>query len=470
MNQRKTVVMGAGPSGLSAGYELSKAGENVVIFEKELQVGGISKTINYKDSYFDLGGHRFFTKISEVNSLWFEVLGSELFIERPRLSRIYYNNRFFYYPLRPLNAIVGMGILNIFSIVLSLVESKLFPRKPEISFEDWVSNRFGWRLYSIFFKTYTEKVWGIPCSRIGADWAEQRIKGLSLIKAVINAFFKGRNKVKTLIDSFHYPVLGPGMMYQVMADKIERLGGQVVLNSNIIRVNHDETIIKSIEYEEQNSGIHVQEGTHFISSIPITELVQKLNPPPDDDILKAAQMLQYRSFIVVDLIVNKKEIFPDNWIYIHSSEVKMGRIQNFKNWSSRMVADPEKTALGVEYFCNEDDELWRSSDQDIAAVAKAELVKLKFISGDEVEDFKVVRVPKAYPMYHVGYEKYLEKIKNYLARFKNLQLVGRYGMFKYNNMDHSIISGLYAARNIMYGKKYDLWEINTDKEYQEESR
>lgn len=471
MHTRKVVIMGAGPAGLAAGYQLGKNGIDTVLLESDSEVGGISKTIKYKDCYFDLGGHRFFSKFDEVNKLWNEVLG-ENFRKTPRLSRIYYRNRYFNYPLTPMNALLGVGIIDTFVIIFSYLKSKVFPYKNEDTFEQWVSNRFGKRLYAIFFKTYTEKVWGIPCSSIQAEWAAQRIKGLSLTTAIINALFKPRNmNIKTLIDQFDYPVYGPGMMYCEMKNRIEQSGGSVYLKSRVAGVNHENNSIKSVEYMDVNGNKHTQEGTDFISSIPVTELVAVMNPPADMEVIEAANKLAYRSIITIDIIINKKEVFPDNWIYIHSPEVKLGRIQNFKNWSREMVPDPNKTTLGLEYFCNENDELWNMPDGDLFKLAASEVEKIKICNASDIEDYVVVRVPKAYPIYSTGYKLHMNIIEEFVRKFDNLQLVGRYGLFKYNNMDHSILTGLYAAKNILQeAYEHDTWNVNTDGEYQEEQK
>lgn len=466
---KKAVIMGAGPAGLSAGYRLIKDGIDTVIFESDSQVGGISKTIKYKDYFFDLGGHRFFTKVDEVNSLWNEVLGED-FRKTPRLSRIYYNNKFFNYPLTPVNALFGVGLINTAAILGSYLKAKIFPYPQEETFEEWVTNRFGKKLYSMFFKTYTEKVWGIPCSLIQAEWSAQRIKGLSLFKAIMNALFKSKKRsIATLIDQFDYPVFGPGMMYNQMKSKIEERGGTVNLDSRVIRVNHKDFKIISIEYVDKDGNTKVQEGSDFISSIPVTELMHILNPTPDKVITDAADKLTYRSIITIDVIINKRDVFPDNWIYIHSPDVKLGRIQNFKNWSSSMVPDPGKTSLGLEYFCNENDELWNTPDNELFSLAASEIEKIKICSPAEIEDYAVIRVPKSYPVYCKGYKEFILKIEGFVKKFSNLQLTGRYGLFKYNNMDHSILTGLQAANNIIQGDYvFDTWTVNTDEEYHEE--
>jgi len=467
----KTVILGGGPAGLSAGYHLKKAGIEVSLFESEGQVGGISKTVRYKDYYFDLGGHRFFTKFDEVNSLWNEVLGND-FRKTPRLSRIYYKNKYFNYPLTPMNALLGVGILDTFVILFSYFKSKILPYKKEDTFEEWVSNRFGKKLYSIFFKTYTEKVWGIPCSQLGAEWSAQRIKGLSLTTAIINAFIKPKNSnIKTLIDEFDYPKYGPGMMYTEMINKIQKMGGLVHMNSRVSRINHLDNEITSIEYVDVDGNCKTEEGSDFISSIPITELLQILNPPADDKVLETSKKLHYRSLLTVDIIINKKDVFPDNWIYIHSPEVKLGRIQNFKNWSTDMVPDANKTSLGLEYFCNEGDEFWNMPDDELFKLVSLEVEKINICKISDIEDHLIIRIPKAYPVYDMEYKEPLDAIEKYIKKFSNLQLVGRYGLFKYNNMDHSILTALYAAQNIENGNSlYDTWGVNTDEEYHEGSK
>jgi protoporphyrinogen oxidase len=466
--EKDTIILGGGPAGLAAGVELSKKGFLVSVFESETQVGGISKTVEYKGFYFDLGGHRFFTKIDEVQKVWKEAIGED-FRVTPRLSRIYYNNKFFNYPLTAMNALTGVGLKDTFIILASYIKSKFFPYPKEETFEEWVSNRFGKRLFSIFFKTYTEKVWGIPCSTIQAEWAAQRIKGLSLSSAIINALFKPKKtKIKTLIDEFHYPKKGPGMMYDAFSQIIQENGGKVFIKSKATKVYHSNQKITSVEIQQENNFIYYVEGKNFISSIPLTELVSIMHPTAPDEVLTAVDNLKYRSIITVDIIINKETLFPDNWIYIHSPEVLLGRIQNFKNWSPDMVADSKKTSLGLEYFCTEGDELWNMTDKELFELASNEIEKIKICNKKDIEDYVIIRVPKAYPVYETGYGKHVEVIRNWLSAFENLELVGRYGLFKYNNMDHSILTGLYAAQNIVNGTKaYSTWDINTESDYHE---
>ncbi|MBL7032150.1 MAG: FAD-dependent oxidoreductase, partial [Nitrospira sp.] len=356
---RKAVIIGGGPAGLTAGYQLSKRGHESIVLEKDMVVGGISRTVNYKNYLFDIGGHRFFTKIKAVEDMWKEVIGED-FLHRMRLSRIYYNKKFFYYPLRPMNALKGLGAWNSVMILLSYIKAHVFPSKNEETFEQWVTNRFGRRLYNTFFKAYTEKVWGMSCSEIRAEWAAQRIKDLSLLSAVRNALIqnnkskKGKTVIKTLIDAFDYPKYGPGMMWQAVADTINNNGSQVRLGSDVEEILWDPDNRKVAAVEVRvNGNMETISGTDFISSMPMRELVQKFRPAVPEEVLHTANNLQYRDFLTVALIVNKSDLFSDNWIYIHDPDVKVGRIQNYKNWSPYMVPDPDKTCIGLEYFCYE---------------------------------------------------------------------------------------------------------------------
>ncbi|MHC4739095.1 MAG: NAD(P)/FAD-dependent oxidoreductase [Planctomycetota bacterium] len=463
------VVLGCGPAGLAAAYELSQKGEQVICLEKDNIVGGISRTVCHNGFRFDIGGHRFFTKISRVNGLWKEVLGND-FLVRPRLSRIYYKNKFFNYPLKPMNALIGLGVFKSMDILNSYFVSKVKPYPKEDTFEQWVSNRFGKELYQIFFKTYTEKVWGMSCKNIRAEWAAQRIKGLSLTSVVKTALFGDRgNKIKTLIEEFSYPRFGPGQMYETMAEKIKEMGGEVLLRNKCTKLNTKNGKIISVEVSCKNGETKRLEGEHFISSIPIDELVLGMNGTMPKVVCEGAKKLSYRSLLTVNLMMNRKEQFKDTWIYIHSPEVKVGRIQCFKNWSPYMVPDKDCLSLGLEYFCSGNDELWSSTDEELIKLAKKEIDRLKLANPESVFDSFVVRTPKTYPVYSMDYSLHLNIIKDYLAKYKNLQCIGRNGMFKYNNMDHSILSGLLAAENIL-GAKHNLWEINTENEYHEQDK
>lgn len=464
------IVIGGGPAGLTAAYELCKAGIRSVVLEKDGVVGGISRTVNYKGYHFDIGGHRFFTKVRAVDEMWHEVLAEGQFLRRNRLSRIYYNKKFFYYPLRASNALLGLGIWNSALIFLSYLRAQLFPEKREDTFEQWISNRFGKRLYRIFFKTYTEKVWGIPCNEIMAEWAAQRIKGLSLLAAVKSALLQQQQTkgdvIKTLIDAFDYPELGPGMMWDTVKAIVENRGSEVRLNTGVDKIFWDEGGVQGLGVSREGKPERI-EGTHFISTMPIRELIQKLEPPAPDNVLRAAEALNYRDFLTVALVVNKRELFPDNWIYIHDEDVKVGRIQNFKNWSPSMVPDPEKSCLGLEYFCFEGDGLWTMPDSDLIELGKKELGLLALVTPADVVDGSVVRMPKAYPVYDGTYGESLRVVREFLKELPNLQLVGRNGMHKYNNQDHSMLTAMLAVKN-MLGANYDLWQVNAEQEYHEE--
>jgi protoporphyrinogen oxidase len=472
MEHRPVVIIGAGPAGLTAAYTLSKVGVRSIVLERDQTVGGLARTVNYKGYYFDTGGHRFFTKVESVENIWKEVLGEDL-LQRNRLSRIYYNKKFFYYPLRPLNALLGLGGWNSILILCSYLTAQLFPSKDEETFEDWVSNRFGKRLFKIFFKTYTEKVWGISCNDISAEWAAQRVKGLSLMTALKNAIIKNRNEqrdkrkvIKTLIDEFDYPKFGPGMMWQALVDILQRTGSQVWLGSEVEGIRWSGTKVEALEVK-RNGQIELLYGSDFISSMPIREALQRFKPAVPKDVLDAANDLKYRDFLTVALIIRKPMLFPDTWIYIHDPEVKVGRIQNFKNWSPFMVPDPNNTCLGLEYFCYEGDELWNLPDDELIELGKTELETLGLANKNDVQEGTVVRMPKAYPIYDLTYRKSLEVVCQFLKPLDNLQMVGRNGMHKYNNQDHSMLTAMLSAENVL-GAKHDLWAINVEQEYHEE--
>jgi protoporphyrinogen oxidase len=474
MEHRPVVIIGAGPAGLTAAYTLSKAGRKSIVLEKDRTVGGIARTVNYKDYHFDIGGHRFFTKAESVEKIWKEVLGQEL-LRRNRLSRIYYNRKFFYYPLRPLNALLGLGVWNSLLIFLSYVTSQLFPSKEERTFEQWVSNRFGKRLFKTFFKTYTEKVWGMSCDEISAEWAGQRVKGLSLITALKNAILKnsnGRsyksNVIKTLIDEFDYPKLGPGMMWKAMVDTIQRNGSQVCLGSEVLSIHWAGNKVNALEIQN-NGQTELLQGNHFISCMPLREAIQKFKPEAPPEVLHAANDLKYRDFLTVALIIKGTPLFPDTWIYIHDPEVRVGRIQNFNNWSPFMVPDPNKTCLGLEYFCFEGDRLWTMPDNALIDLARKELEILGLAYEKDVEEGTVVRMPKAYPIYDSTYRQSLDVVRQFLTRFGNFQTVGRNGMHRYNNQDHSMLTAMLSAENIL-GANHDLWKVNIEEDYIEEVR
>jgi protoporphyrinogen oxidase len=458
------VIIGAGPAGLTAAYELTKHGLRPIVLEKADKVGGLARTETYKGYRFDIGGHRFYTKIPEIQQIWEEMLEEE-FIKVSRLSRIYYRGRFFNYPLNFLNALINLGLIESLLIFLSYLKAKLWPSREEETFEQWVQNRFGERLYRTFFKTYTEKIWGIPCSTIQAEWAAQRIKDLSLMTALANLFF-GTNKVKTLIDEFHYPLLGPGMMWQRFGEVVENRGGTVHLDTDAVSFKREGNHIRSVIAKSGKELFEIS-GSHYITSMPITELVKRFDPPAPEEVLKAAEKLHYRDFLIVALIIDRDHLFPDNWIYVHNQDVKVGRIQNFKNWSSHMVPDEGKTCVGMEYFCNKGDDIWSMSDSDLIRLAADELSSIGLAVKSEVRDGTVIRQTSAYPVYDNGYREQLSVIQEYLKTIDNLQTVGRNGMHHYNNQDHSMLTGLLAVRNIL-GEAHDLWTVNTERSYYEE--
>jgi protoporphyrinogen oxidase len=464
MSTEPVVIIGAGPAGLSAAHELIGHGIRPLVLEKSDHVGGIARTETYKNYHYDIGGHRFLTKIGSIQQLWQEMLGDD-FIKVSRMSRIFFRGRFFKYPLSIFDTLLKLGIIESVWIPLSYIKAQARPEPEEETFEQWVTNRFGQRLYETFFKTYTEKVWGIPCRQIKADWAAQRIKGLSLATALANALFGTRN-AKTLTDEFYYPRKGPGMMWQSFQKAIEAGGGEVRLNAEAVRLISQDNHISKVVWRENGQLIDIP-VSHLISSIPIARLVSLLQPAAPQAVLDAAGCLSHRAFIIVGLILDKASLFPDQWIYIHSKDVRVGRIQNFKNWSAEMVPDPLKTSIGMEYFCNEGDDLWKMSDAELVELGKSEITMLGLADASEVVDHFVVRQEKAYPIYDRDYDQHLRVIRSHLDTIDNLQTIGRNGMHRYNNMDHSMYTGMLAAKNVL-GQDYDIWQINDDGEYLEE--
>lgn len=465
----RVVVLGAGPAGLTAAYLLARDGVPVTVLEADSIVGGISRTAQYRGYRFDIGGHRFFTKIQPVLDLWHEILGPE-FISVPRMSRIHYNGKYFDYPLKAMNALRGLGVFEAVRIVLSYLRWHWKPYPVEENFEQWVTNRFGKRLYQIFFKTYTEKVWGISCTEIRAEWAAQRIQGLSLAKAILSATALNRRStaIKTLIHEFQYPRLGPGQMWEACRDRIVEWGGEVLLEHRAEALEFARGRVGAVRARTP-AGERRIEGEHFISTLPLRNLIQSFEPAPPAPVQAAARGLGYRDFLVVALMLEREDLFPDNWIYIHTPGVKVGRIQNFNNWSKAMVPVPGTTCLGLEYFCFEGDGLWTSSDADLVALATRELGALGLAPGARVVDGTVIRMPKAYPIYDSAYRGHLEVIRRFIDPIPNLHPVGRNGMHKYNNQDHSMLTAMMAVWN-MLGAEHDIWEVNTDFEYHEEQR
>jgi len=460
-------IIGGGPAGLTAAYYALETGSALkpVVLEASRTVGGIARTESYKGYRFDIGGHRFFTKVRSVQALWKRVLPED-FLRRPRLSRIYYHGKFYAYPLRVFNALRNMGPYEAGRILLSYLKWRVRPHQEEDNFEQWVTNRFGGRLFWHFFKTYTEKVWGIPCTEIKADWAAQRIKNLSLRKAVWNAI-TGSNDTSSLIEEFDYPRLGPGMMWEAFRDQIVERGGEVRLDAKVVRVLHKENVVEALEYQREDGAIARIEAQQFISSMPIPELVQAMSPSPPASILAAASRLRYRDFLIVTLILDHPDPFPDNWIYIHSPDVQVGRIQNFRSWSPEMVPDADRSSIGMEYFCTRGDAIWNAPDAELISLARTELEALGLASADSVIDGTVIRQPQAYPVYDSDYREALDMIRGWLAQYRNLQVVGRNGMHRYNNQDHSMLTAMLAVENIE-GAAHDLWSVNVDQSYHED--
>jgi len=476
-NHVDVAIIGAGPAGLTAGYLLGKEGFTVTLIEKDPhQVGGISRTVEHQGFRFDIGGHRFFSKSREVVDLWNELLPDD-FIERPRMSRIFYCGRYYSYPLRAFEALRNLGLWQSTLCMASFFRWKLFPKKHVRSFQDWVVNQFGARLFGIFFKTYTEKVWGMPCDEMSADWAAQRIKGLSLGKAVLDGIVRslGLNRqpndgmqTKTLLESFRYPRKGPGMMWDAARDRILEHGNSLLMGHKLHQLSWDEAggfwRVSATDAEGRQTIIRAD---HVISSAPMRELAARVHPMPAS--LPRAMQLSYRDFLTVALMIRSDDLFPDNWIYIHDDKVQVGRIQNFRSWSPEMVPDESLACVGLEYFCFEGDGLWSSSDADLIELAKAELATLGLCDPAQVVGGAVVRQEKAYPVYDDDYAAHVEAVRGELeARYPTLHFVGRNGMHRYNNQDHAMMTAMLTARNIAAGaRRHDVWAVNEDAEYHE---
>ena len=427
------------------------------MLEKGSKVGGLARTETYKGYRFDIGGHRFFTKNEQIDKLWKHILGKE-FIKVSRLSRIYFDDRYINYPLSFFDVLSNLGIIEGALILLSYLGTKTRSSSEEISFEQWVTSRFGKRLYNKFFKTYTEKVWGIPCHEIQADWAAQRIGGLSLTRALSNAIL-GSNNSRSLISEFHYPILGPGMMWRRLQAMVVDQEGRILLNSEVIRIHRERTRIRRITIREGKQTTEIA-GRHFMSTMPLTELIDCTYPQHEDEVLRAALKLSYRAFILVGLIIDRKDLFPDQWIYVHSPRVRVGRIQNFKNWSPAMVPDPQKTSVCMEYFCTKGDDMWNMPDAELVEMASRELCQLGMAEIGEFIDGFVERQPNAYPVYDSDYDEHVKVIRDFLSTLENLQTIGRNGLHRYSNMDLSMHTGILAAQNIS-GANHDLWEVST---------
>lgn len=463
----RVLIIGAGPAGLTAAYELQRHGIVSTIVECSDTVGGISQTVQRNGWRFDIGGHRFFTKVQRVEAFWHEILSDEDFLMRPRMSRIFYNGKFYDYPLRAMNALRNLGLWESLRCVASYGSVRLRPPQDQTNFEGWVAARFGWRLYRTFFKTYTEKVWGVPAHEIQADWAAQRIKNLSLAKAVVNAILpRGRNstEVTSLIEQFQYPKYGPGMMWEVCADKVRAGGSTILMETAIAAIRQTESgLVVTLSDESEHAVDHV------ISSMPINELVGILRPRPRPEIMAAAKDLKHRDFLTVALVVPQEFAFADNWIYIHAPKVRVGRIQNYGSWSPFLIKEG-RTCLGMEYFVTEGDEVWTAEDSDLITMATKELEALGLTRPGATEEAYVVRYPKAYPVYDTAYTDALDSLRNFLSReWPNVHPVGRNGMHRYNNQDHSMLTAMLTADSIATGVAEDVWAVNVEEEYHEES-
>lgn len=462
---KKTVaIIGAGPAGITAAYQLSKSADVLVdLYEASDSVGGLSKTFALWDCKVDIGPHGFSANDRKVNELWLEVLGKD-YIMLPRLTRIFYKNRFFFYPLKPFNALKNLGVFTAVACVLSYIKEQLFPKKDTGTFEDWVRKRFGNKLYRIFFKTYTEKLWGIACSDLDSDFASQRIKKLSLFAAIMNALLAGRgNKHKSLRDKLAYPKEGTGIVYIRMAEHISKNGGNIFLKSPVKHIH-------IADGKAQALTLNTGERKYYdiiISSMPLTLLTLGSEGIPQT-IKELASKLQFRNTTIVYLKVLATNLFPDNWLYVHTKHLKFGRITNFRNWSPELHQNKPYTILALEYWSYDSDILWQSSDAELIDLAKQELnstalLELKDGQGKaQITDGFVYRIHRSYPVYKRGYKDILSPIEQYFSTIPNLYCIGRYGSFKYNNQDHSILMGLLAAENILENKAHNLWQINTD--------
>lgn len=469
MKRKKIIIIGAGPAGLTAAYRLAQAGCDVCVYEASSHVGGFSRSVRIWGENVDLGPHRFFSKVKAVNDLFFEVLQGE-FYSINRLTRIFYKGRFFLYPLNPIDSLLKLGLFESIRCLAAYCKARLFPHRDEKTLENWVVNRFGRRLYSIFFRTYTEKVWGIPCARIDADWASQRIKKMSLLGVIKSAFgMEGKKKHTSLIDSFNYPRGGAGALYEKMADLARKHGAVIHIHSPIKKVLTE----LSSSGEECASGVQLMNGEKVgsdfvISTMPLTRMVEGLEQTPKN-ILECAQKLRYRNTILVYINIKEKKLFEDNWIYIHSSTVQHGRITNFRNWKIESEKEKGDQVLCLEFWCFNGDAIWDMSDEDLSALARKELASV-FEGEVFSEDMPthIIKLGKTYPVYDLGYHEYLNPIIDRLNKVKNLYPIGRYGSFKYNNQDHSILMGLEVARKIIDGANVDLWRINSDSDFHEE--
>jgi protoporphyrinogen oxidase len=454
-------VLGGGPAGLTAAYRLVQRGVPVVVFEAGEEVGGLARTV-VRDGYrFDLGGHRFFTKSDEVEALWEDLLGPELLV-RPRLSRIYWRGRFIEYPLQPADVFAKIGPLELARSLASYMRARLRRPAEAETYEDWVSARFGRRLFELFFKTYTEKVWGVPTDELRAEWAAQRIADLSVASALRAALPGGGETPKSLIGEFRYPRLGPGQMWEELALRVEASGGEIRLGAPVEELEHEGGRLTAVR-----AGGELVEVSAAISSIPLRTTVGVAAPAASPEVTAAAAGLRYRDFLTVALQIDGEPPFPDNWVYVHDPRARVGRIQNFRAWSPWMTPDPRRSCLGLEYFCFEDDDLWSSSDEELIALGRREVGALGLVDPQRVAGGHVVRVPKAYPVYDAEYAGRVETIRGWLDGISNLQQIGRNGLHRYNNSDHSMLTAMRAVENLCDGAGHDVWAVNADSVYHE---
>lgn len=459
-----TVVVGAGPAGLAAAYELTRAGRPVVVLEREDGVGGIARTVERDGYRFDIGGHRFFTSVPEVRALWEGLLGPDLLV-RPRRSRILFRGRFFDYPITARSALAGLGPVEGARILASYVAARLRPIRPEETLTAWVVNRFGRRLFDTFFRSYTEKVWGIPCEEIGAQWAAQRIRGVSLRAALADMVRRGAGGHRSLVTEFQYPRLGPGMLWERMRAAIEAAGGRFLLRTPLSSIRHEDGRVHEVIGHGPGGDVSVPAAS-VVSTVALRDLVPALVPPLEPAAAEAAGALRYRDFLQVALVLDGPEPFPDTWVYLHDPDVLAGRVQNFRAWSPELVPGADRSCVGVEYFCAAGDALWRRPDAELVALAEEELRRTGLAGGRRCLAGYVVRMRDAYPVYDGGHRARVEAIRRGLARIPTLQVAGRNGMHRYNNMDHSILTGLLAARNVL-GASNDLWSVNAEDVYLE---
>jgi protoporphyrinogen oxidase/predicted dehydrogenase len=460
-----TAILGGGPAGLTAAYTLGRRGESGVVFEADGQVGGIAKTVEFNGYRFDLGGHRFFTKLQPVQRLWEEMLGDE-FLTRPRLSRIFYNGKYFAYPLAAKDVVGRLGMLESTRCALSYLWAARRRGVEADTFEDWVTARFGRRLYDAFFRSYTEKLWGIPGSEIRSLWAAQRIKNFSLGKAMLSMLGLTREHVTTLIEEFQYPRLGPGQMWEAFAERVQEAGIGIQLQHRCVSITHADRRVTGVSVR-RNGDLYDHQVDGVISSLALRDLIQCLDPPPPPEVLDAAKTLRYRDLVLVALMTTEEEPFPDNWIYLHDPETRAGRVQNYGAWSAGMVR-PGTTCLGVEYFCFQGDDIWQMSDEHAVSLATQELARIGLVDPSKVIDGVKVLVPKAYPMYDSHYEGAVATVRAYLEQFENLQTCGRNGLHRYNNQDHSMWTAMLATLNLVEGRRHDVWSVNTEADYLEE--